>query len=110
MVKELARGWTPERATELRLKDIVEAAEKKKQVAGDESSYEGMRHYLYFPKKRNAEEVGERLRKRGFSVEVQKSSDGENWTVTATKSPPTSGEQMNELRDELEAFGVTVRR
>jgi hypothetical protein len=51
-----------------------------------------------------------RLRKRGFSVEVQKSSDGENWTVTATKSPPTSGEQMNELRDELEAFGVTVRR
>jgi len=98
MVKELARGWTPERATELGLKDIVEAAEKKSKSRETSPRTEGMRHYLYFPKKRNAEEVGERLRKRGFSVEVQKSSDGENWTVTATKSPPTSGDQMDGLR------------
>jgi hypothetical protein len=107
MVRELARGWTPERATELRSKDIAEAAEKKKeQVAGDESSYEGMRHYLCFSKKPNAEKAGERLRSRGFSVEVRKGSDGENWLALATKAPPKTGEQMDELRDEMEALAA----
>ncbi len=107
MVKNLARRWTPERAAELLMQDVVEAAErKKKQVAGDESLEKGMRHFLYFPKKPNAEEAGERLRSRGFSVEVRQSPDGEKWLALATKASPKTGEEMDERRDEMEALAA----
>jgi hypothetical protein len=107
MVRELERGWIPERAEELRLQDVAQAAErKKKQPSMSEPSEKAMRHFLYFPKKLNAEEAGERLRNRGFSVEVRKGADGENWLALATKAPPKTGEQMDELRDEMEALAA----
>jgi hypothetical protein len=40
MVGELARGWTPERAEELRLRDLGEAAERKKERSGDRNGGE----------------------------------------------------------------------
>lgn len=64
-----------------------------------------MKHYLYFPKKPSAEEAGERLRGRGFSVEVRKGADG-NWLALTTKATPKTGEQMDELRDEMEALAT----
>ncbi len=107
MVRELARGWTPERAAELLLQDVVEAAErKKKQVAGDASLEKGMRHFLYFPRKMDAERAGERLRDRGFSVEVRQSTDGEKWLALATQTPPRTGEEMDERRGEMEALAA----
>lgn len=107
MVKELARGWTPERAEELRLKDVVERMEKKRnQVPVDESEEKGMRHFLYFTRKKDAEGAGELLRSRGFSVEVRKNAGGENWLAKATTAPPKSGEQMEELRDVMEGLAA----
>lgn len=103
MVKEIARGWTPERAEELRLQD---AAEAEKQTPPEKRASEPMKHYLYFPKKPNAEEAGEQLRSRGFSVQVRKGASGEDWLTLATKAPPKTGEQMDELRDEMEALAA----
>jgi len=108
MVKNLARGWTPEQAEELRLKDIAEAAEKRKnQAADDDSFYKGMRHFFYFPKKRTAQGVSEQLRNRGFSVKVDRHPDGEQWAVIATRDPPPeTAEEMDELRDEMEGLAA----
>jgi len=105
MVKELARGWTPERAEELRLLDIAQAEERKAGSVVEESP-DLMKHYLYFPKKTNAEEAGERLRSWGFSVQVRKGTSGDDWLALATKAPPSSGVQMDELRDEMEALAA----
>ncbi len=106
MVKELARGWTPEHAEELRLQDVAEAEKRKASAPPENRASDPMKHYLYFSKKPNAEEAGERLRNRGFSVEVRKGSDGKNWLALAAKAPPKTGEQMDELRDEMEALAV----
>ena len=104
MVREIARGWTPERAEELRLKDVAAAQEgKESQAPGGEPTKEAMRHFLYFPRKRDAEKAGERLRNKGFRVEVRKGADGENWLALAMKDAPGSGEEMEQLRDEMEA-------
>jgi regulator of ribonuclease activity B len=109
LVKKLARGWTPERAEELRLQDVAEAAErKKKQPSGRKSLDKPMRHFLYFPKKLNAEKAGERLRDRGFSVEVRRGAGGEDWLALATRTPPNTGEVMEELRDEMEALAAEL--
>jgi hypothetical protein len=106
MVKQLARGWTPERAEELRLKDATERVERKKNQVSEEFSEKGMRHFLYFPRKTDAEGAGERLRNRGFSVEVSKGAGGEDWLTLATKDSPKTGEQMDDLRDEMEALAM----
>src|SRR5205814_4517145 len=107
MLKELARGWTPERAEEFWLKDQAEAAVREKEkAASGAASEKGMQHYLYIPRKADAEEAGELLRRRGFSVEVRESRADENWLILATNAPPKSGEQMGELRDELESLAA----
>ena len=107
MVKELARGWTPERADDLRLQDVAEAeARRANQPLGNESSEHPMRHYLYFPEKRCAEKAGQRLKNRGFSVEIRRGADGENWLALATSTPPKTGEQMEELRNDMEALAA----
>lgn len=106
MVRELARGWTPERAEELRLQGVAEAERKTASSVPEKRASEPMKHYLYFPQKPNAEEASEQLRKRGFSVEVQKGTVEKNWLALATKAPPKSGEQMEELRDEMETLAA----
>lgn len=105
IVKKLARGWTPERAEELRLKDFAERSESgPKQVSDNGPSSKGMRHFFYFPKKEDAESAGKLLRNRGFLVEVRLGADSKNWLTLAAKAPPATGEQMDELRDEMEAL------
>lgn len=107
MIRELARCWTPERAAELRLQDFMEnAAQRASQVPEKKLSDEPMKHFLYFPEEANAREVSERLQSRGFSVEVSKGAGAENWCVLATKAPPTTGEQMDELRDVMEGLAA----
>jgi hypothetical protein len=105
MVRELARGWTPEREEELRSQDAAEAAEKRKeQPSHGEESDQPTRHFLYFATKSNAEKAGKQLRDRGFLVEVRKGAGGEDWLALATKAPPNTGDEMEELRDEMEAL------
>jgi hypothetical protein len=107
MVRKLERGWIPERAEELRLQDVAQAAERKKnQISMSEPSEEAMRHFLYFPKKPSAVKAGEQLRSSGFLVEVRKGADGKNWLALATKAPPKTAEQMDELRNEMEALAA----
>jgi regulator of ribonuclease activity B len=106
LVKEIARRWTPERAEELRLQDIVEARKRTEKEGSESTTSEPMKHFLYFPKKRDAERAGKELRSRGFSVEVRKGADGENWLALAKKLSPKTGEEMSNLSDEVEALAA----
>jgi hypothetical protein len=109
MVRELARGWTPERAEELRIKDSAQAkASKRNQSESADIIDRPMRHYLYFPKKLDAEEAGRRLRERGFSVEVRKGADGDNWLALATHGTPKNAGEIEELREEMEALAANL--
>jgi len=106
MVYKLSIGWTPERAEELRLKAIAEEAMSGKSKLTSEA--QAMRHYLYFAKKGDAETAAERLRDRGFAVQVRKGADGKNWLAFATHTPPTDDDQMEQLRDELESLAAEL--
>jgi hypothetical protein len=108
MVRELARGWTPERAEELRLRDLAEAAERKKGAPAAASADKNMRHYLYFPKKPAARKAEERHRGSGFAVEIRKGADGKNWLALATRTPPQTGEEMDQVRNEMEALAAEL--
>jgi len=37
---------------------------------------------------------------------VRKDADGDNWLALATKGPPKTGEQMDQLRDEIEILAT----
>ena len=107
MVEELTRGWTPERAELLEEQDREKArAERASQQQISQAPQHNMRHYLYFPRKAEAESAGEQMQNRGFSVEIRKSADGENWLVLATGSTPNTGEEMGALRDSMEALAA----
>ena len=102
MVKELARGWTPERAEEFRRLDSLEAQARKKagQCLG-QPKREFLDHYLYFPKKSDAQKAAARLHGKGWTVEVKKGADGEDW-LTLAKQPAPIEEDIEEIREELE--------
>jgi hypothetical protein len=63
-----------------------------------------MRHYLYFPKKPAVRKAEERLGGSGFAVEVRKGAVGRNWLVLATRTPPQTGEEADQVRNEMEAL------
>ena len=109
MVRELARGWAPERAEELEMTDIAEAkVSKSNRLESVNVSDQPMRHYLYFPRKSDAEEAGRELRARGFCVTVRRGADGENWLALATHAPPGNDDEMDTLRDELEVLAAKL--
>ena len=103
MVRELSRGWTPDRAEQLQLQDIAEA---EKRMPPEKRGSQPMKYYLYFPKKLSAEEAGEELRNRGFSVQVCKGTSEKGWLTLATKAPPKTGEKLDKLRDEMETLAI----
>ena len=104
MVKKLTRSWTPERAEEIRLQDAAKGEQGTVSSIPEKRVSEPMKHYLYFPKKQSAEEVGRRLRGQGFSVQVGMGAGGKDWLTLAKKAPPKTAEQMDELRDEMQAL------
>jgi len=109
MVKELARGWTPRRAEDLRLQDVAAATGREKDRTSDgKSAVKPMRHYLYFPKEADARKAGEVLQTRGFSVEVRLGADRENWLALATKTPPKNEASMDGLRDDMETLAAEL--
>jgi len=107
MVKELARVWTPERDKEFRQIDEAEriareqAQARQRTAITTESKAEFLEHYLYFPKKSHAEAAAQRLRSKGWTVEVKKGADGENW-LTLAKQPAPIEDDIEEIRDKLE--------
>jgi hypothetical protein len=102
MVKELARGWTPERAKEF---SHLNALESKARLEAEQSLGQPkpnfLDHYLYFPKKSDSQKAAARLREKGWTVEVRKGADGENW-LTLAKQPAPIEEDIEEIREELE--------
>jgi hypothetical protein len=102
MVKDLARGWTPERAEEFNRLDALESKARKEAEQNLGHSKPGsLDHYLYFPKKSDAQKAATRLREKGWTVEVRKGGDGENW-LTLAKQPAPIEEDIGEIREELE--------
>ncbi len=61
-----------------------------------------MQHYFYFSLKANAEAAQTKLCEFEFSVEVRKSNAGTDWLVLATGIPPTTGDEMETLRNKFE--------
>jgi hypothetical protein len=109
MVKELARGWTPERAEVLRLQDVAQAdAEKAAQPTERNTPDKPIRHYLYFPKKTMADKAGEDLGSLGFSVEIRKGAGGVSWLALATKALPETEEEAEEVSNKLEALAIKL--
>lgn len=102
LVKELARGWVPERQEEFRQLDVAEAeARKRNEVVHEEQEQaKVLDHYLYFPERMNAEKAARELRGKGWRAEVKMGADGENWLVLAKQPAPT--DDIEDTRDELE--------
>jgi len=110
MVKNLARGWTPQRAEEFRLLDVGEAQTReatnpRDPIPGDQR----LRHYLYFPSKPNAEKAAQALRARGLKVEVKRGADGETWLALATQGVPEGDGAIEKLREEMATLADSLR-
>jgi hypothetical protein len=104
MVIEIARGWTPECEEEFRIRDMLAAADRKNYIDKKDEFSEGVRHFLYFSKKKDAEEAIKQLSSLGFSNELRKSAGDDKWLVLAIGRVSTSELAMTELRDQLEAL------
>ena len=105
LVQQLAQGWTPERDEEFRLKAIAEEEARKRTAPQPKVvSSESVRHYLYFPEKANAEKAAQWFRSQGFSVEVRLGADSENWLALVKHEAIEGVQDMEKLRDEMEAL------
>jgi Regulator of ribonuclease activity B len=110
IVDELARGWTPERNEELEDQDRARAQARRKagQQEPGQPVDQAMRHYLYFPEKSNAEEAAQWFGNQGFSVETKLSGDGDNWLTLVKHGAPQSVDEMDKLKEEMEALALRL--
>jgi hypothetical protein len=106
MVKELARGWTPERAEGLEDQDRKEARARRAAQHFTPATEEAMHHYLYFPLQTDAAGAGEQLRDRGYRVEVRKGAEGKSWLALAKGARPKAKGEMGALRNEMESLAA----
>lgn len=106
LVKELAREWTPMRAESLEEQDRQKASAKYANQHASRKADDTLRHYFYFPAKKNAEDAGQELQSHGYSVEVRKGADGVSWLTLARKLAPKTDEQMDKLRAEMETLAA----
>lgn len=104
LVDSIAKGWTPERDEELTLAARRQEKERERQQPprGSEQS-SSIEHFLYFPKKSQAEKAAERLKTKGWSVAVRMGADGEDW-LTLAKQPAPIEHDIESVRDELECL------
>ena len=58
-------------------------------------------HFLYFPEKSNADAAAKRLLAKGWSVQVTRDVEGQDWLVFATELAPRE-EEFEATRLELE--------
>jgi sirohydrochlorin ferrochelatase len=102
MLKAIEDGWTPERHEEINVaarRRAKEGGEKRGPSVSEQP--ECIDHYLYFPKKIQAEIAARRLKVKGWAVVVRMGADGENWLVLA-KQPTPIDRDLEEIREELE--------
>lgn len=62
----------------------------------------GIRHYLYLPTKKSAQQVASTLQKRDFDIEVERAAIGKKWLVRASHRVVLSGEYIATTRPFLE--------
>lgn len=60
-------------------------------------------HFFYFPEENNAKRAAERLRAKGWKVQISWSADTENWLVLATDPAPIE-EELEALYHQLESL------
>jgi regulator of ribonuclease activity B len=101
LAMKIERGWLPELAEEFEDADRKKAAEREAQAGGAQPETRFIDHYLYFPKRSNAEHAAHPLRNKGWTVEVKKGADHQNWLALA-KQPAPIEEDIEDIRDELE--------
>ena len=101
LAEDIERGWTPERNEELEEMDRQQQKAARSQTASLEPKTQSIDHFLYFPKKSDAEKAAQQLRNKEWIVEVKLGADGENWLVLG-KQPAPIAEDIEDLRDELE--------
>jgi len=66
-----------------------------------------MQHFFYFPRKPDAQKLGERLRNDGFSVEIRTGGDG-NWLLLATTlsdHPEQTEDDFHRMEELAAEFG-----
>lgn len=102
MLKAIEAGWTPERDEEINIAARQRAKEnqqKRGPAAAEQPTF--IEHFLYFPKKIQAEIAARRLTAKGWTVVVRMGADGENWLALA-KQPAPIDRDIEEVREELE--------
>lgn len=102
LVKAIMKGWTPERDEEINIAARQRAKEnqqKRGPAAAEQPTF--IEHFLYFPKKIQAEIAARRLTAKGWTVVVRMGADGENWLALA-KQPAPIDRDIEEVREELE--------
>jgi len=102
LAAEVERGWLPERNEEIEEADRQKAAvceAQSEKIRQPEARF--IDHYLYFPKRHNAEQAADQLRTEGWIVELRMGADGKNWLVLA-KQPAPIEESIGDVRDKLE--------
>jgi len=102
LVERLLAGWTPDRAIEFREREMAQYRTLREKFPRQDASEDKMKHFLYFKKRKNADDAAEFLQSRGFSAEVCKSADGKEWLTLAIGSRPDVDE-IEVLRDALES-------
>ena len=104
MVANVVEGWTPERDAELKAAARKKREEQQQgQVEKKPAKASTLDHYLYFPKKKHAEEAAKRLKDKGWQVQVRMGADNKNWLVLARQTAPIN-EDIDDVRDELETL------
>jgi len=106
MVKELSRGWTPEKAEHLA---NLDRDLSKARQSGRLKSKDLMSHYFYFNRKEDAEAVGNKLRDRGFLIEIRPGDYNKSWLALAKGALPVTRNEMEELRDDMERLAALYR-
>lgn len=61
-------------------------------------------HYLYFPKKKDAQRIASELRQRGFITEERRGADGKDWLVLASHTIVPTEDLMDETEETLAAL------
>jgi hypothetical protein len=101
LIDRIVKGWTPERDEELAVAARRSNRDQQDTKGTPRNTRTALDHYLYFPQKSNAVKAAERLKAKGWAVEVRMGADGENWLALA-KQPMPIDEEITDIHDELD--------
>lgn len=100
LAREIERGWTPESDEKLEVIAQKEREERESYAPAQPADARFIDHYLYFSNKSDAERAAQRLRGRGWAVEVKTGTDNKHWLTLAKQPAPI--DDIEETREQLE--------